>query len=169
MDLTAYIRDIPDFPKPGIIFKDITPLVGDRQAFAEAINRMARLVSPDVTRVVAIESRGFILGGALAAATGRGFVPIRKAGKLPWKTVSLEYALEYGTDTVEIHQDALASGERVVLVDDVLATGGTAQAACRLIEKCGARVDLVLFLLELGFLKGRGKLSGCRVISLMTV
>lgn len=168
-DLRAFIRDIPDFPKPGIVFKDITPLLADKEALAEAVERMRREVPAAVAKVAAIESRGFILGGALALSLGRGFVPLRKAGKLPWKTVSVEYTLEYGTDAIEIHQDGVSPGERVVVVDDVLATGGTAQAACALVEKCGGQVELVIFLLELGFLNGRKKLAGRKVVSLISM
>jgi adenine phosphoribosyltransferase len=168
MDLTTYIRDIPDFPKPGILFKDITPLLGDPPAFACAIEAMAEAVAElTVTKLLGIESRGFIFGGALALRTGLGFVPVRKPGKLPFTTIRETYALEYGQDSLEIHHDAVKRGERVAVVDDLLATGGTALAAIRLAEKLGAEVAGVVCLVELDFLHGREKLEGYRVRSLI--
>ncbi len=154
------IRDIPDFPKPGIMFKDITPVLSDAAALAEVIDRLtsfARVIEPDV--VVGIESRGFLLGVPVALNLGIGFVPVRKLGKLPYKTISEEYALEYGTNTVEIHADAITPGQRVLIVDDLLATGGTASAAARLVEKLGGEVAGFQFLVELAFLPGRIPLS----------
>jgi len=169
MNLRTYIRDIPDFPKPGIIFKDITPLLKDPQALNETVRLLAKTAHGlGITSVVGIESRGFIFGAAVAFKLGAGFIPIRKPGKLPAETVSESYELEYGTDTIEIHADALASGERVLLIDDLLATGGTMEAAVKLVEKSGARVVKVAFVIELLFLNGREKLSGYDVVSLMT-
>jgi adenine phosphoribosyltransferase len=159
--LRAAIRDVPDFPKPGIVFKDITPLLGDAPLFRVSLDLLSVLcgdLRPD--KVVAIESRGFILGGALALRLGAGFVPVRKPGKLPWKARRASYALEYGTDTLEIHDDALASGERVLIVDDVIATGGTAAAVAELVASFGAKIEGFAFLVELGFLDGREKLAG---------
>jgi adenine phosphoribosyltransferase len=159
--LKARIRDVPDFPKPGIVFKDITTLLGNPVHFRRAADLMAVLCGDlRADKVVAIESRGFIVGSVLADRLGLGFVPVRKPGKLPAKTVSASYALEYGTDSLEIHADALASGDRVLIVDDVIATGGTARAVADLVEKLGGRVAAFAFLVELGFLKGRDKLGG---------
>jgi adenine phosphoribosyltransferase len=166
--LKAAIRDVPDFPKPGIVFKDITTLLQEPalfQAVAHLMTEMCRHHPAD--KVVAIESRGFILGGVLADRLGLGFVPVRKPGKLPAKTLKATYALEYGTDTLEIHADALRSGERVLVVDDVIATGGTAQAVAELCGKLGAKVSGFGFLIELGFLEGRSKLAGHEVSSLI--
>ena len=163
------IADVPDFPKPGILFKDITPLLADPGAMAVAIDRLAALDFGPVHKVAAIESRGFLFGVPLAMRLGRGFVPVRKPGKLPWKTSRIEYVLEYGTDAVEIHQDALQRGERVLLVDDLLATGGTMGAACELVEACGAMVAGCAFVVELGFLPGREKLAPRRVESLIRI
>jgi adenine phosphoribosyltransferase len=160
MDLDALIRVVPDFPKPGIAFKDITPLLGEPAALAEAIGRMADPHRSDrIARVVGIESRGFILGVPVALALGAGFVPARKPGKLPWQAIRESYGLEYGTDAIELHQDAVRPGERVLVVDDVLATGGTAGAAIKLVERLGGTVVGVAVLVELGFLGGRAKLS----------
>ncbi|GAB4278869.1 MAG: adenine phosphoribosyltransferase [Candidatus Rifleibacteriota bacterium] len=168
MDLKNYIRDIPDFPKPGIVFKDITPLLSDSAAFAEMINILAdRYKNVGVKHICGIESRGFIIGAALALKLGVGFIPVRKAGKLPYKTIRREYCLEYGTDAVEIHEDAVACGEKVVLVDDLIATGGTAKAALELLEEIGADVVEIAFAIELEFLKGTEKFSGKRVFSLL--
>jgi adenine phosphoribosyltransferase len=166
--LKAAIRDVPDFPKPGIVFKDITPLLGNPETLRltlELMAQMCRDLKPD--HVVAIESRGFIFGGALADRLGAGFVPVRKPGKLPWKRVSRRYDLEYGTDAVEMHQDALRAGGRALIVDDVIATGGTAQAVGHLVEELGARVVGHAFLVELSFLDGRQKLAGYEVRSLL--
>ena len=165
----SLIRDIPDFPKPGIIFKDITPVLQDPEAFCEVIERMvdyAAAKKPDV--VIGIESRGFILGGPVALKLGKGFVPVRKIGKLPHDTVQAEYALEYGTSAVEMHKDAIEPGQRVLIVDDLLATGGTAAASARLVEELGGRVVGLVFLVELGFLHGRDKLRGYHVRSFIT-
>ena len=166
--LKAAVRDVPDFPKPGILFKDITPVLRDADLFRRAMDLLA-VCSDDlrVDKVVAIESRGFILGGALALRLGAGFVPVRKPGKLPWKARSASYALEYGTDTLEMHEDAVSPADRVLVVDDVIATGGTARAAGELVEALGARVAAYLFLVELAFLGGRAKLPGCDVRSLI--
>lgn len=154
------IRDVPDFPKPGIVFKDITPMLADGEAFGACIDQLARRYRdnpPDA--FVAIESRGFIFGAPLAHALGRGLVIVRKPGKLPADTIAETYELEYGTDTLELHADALAAGARVVILDDLLATGGTAAAACRLVERAGATVQECAFVVELGFLAGRTKLT----------
>ncbi len=166
--IQSKIRDIPDFPKPGIIFKDITPLLQDRDAFQGCINRMAeRLEKLSVDLVVGIEARGFIFGPAVAYRLKKGFVPLRKKGKLPWKTEQISYALEYGEATLEVHCDGVARGQRVAIIDDVLATGGTAVAACELIEKMGGKVAALAFLGELGFLNGRSKLAGYEAFSLL--
>ena len=158
--LKTAIRDVPDFPKPGIVFKDITTLLKDPTLFGKTIELLAELCGDrPCDKVVAIESRGFIMGGALAARLGAGFVPVRKKGKLPAGTRSHTYDLEYGTDCVEIHEDALRAGERALVVDDVIATGGTAQAAGKLVEALGARVSGYVFLVELTFLDGRAKLD----------
>lgn len=165
--LEKLIRKIPDFPKQGILFRDITPLIADGNAFSDVIKIMKENVPEGVTKIAGIESRGFIFGGALAEVLGVGFVPVRKAGKLPWKTIKEEYALEYGTDSLEIHQDAISKGEKVVLVDDLLATGGTAAASTRLIEKCGGDVVKVMFLIELEELGGREKLKDYDVFTVI--
>lgn len=158
--IEKYIRDVPDFPKPGILFKDITPLLQSPAAFGEALARMERAVDPKSYELVfGIESRGFIFGAALAARLGKGFVPVRKPGKLPWKKASQSYALEYGKDTVEIHVDAAKAGQRVLLVDDLLATGGTMAAALELTRQIGAKPAACMFVIELGFLQGRKKLG----------
>ena len=164
-----YLRDVPDFPKKGILFKDITPLLAEPKAMAAAIDRMANLGWGAIDKVAAIESRGFLFGVPLAMRLGCGFVPIRKPGKLPWKTNRVEYVLEYGSDAVEIHQDAVRPGERVLVVDDVLATGGTMGASCKLVESCGATVVGCCFLVELGFLDGRKKLGAHRIESLVHI
>ena len=169
MDLTKYLRDVPDFPKPGILFKDITPLLGDRAALRETIARLGKLDFGKVDRIAAIESRGFLFGAPLAVQLGIGIVPVRKPGKLPWKTNRVEYVLEYGTDAVEIHQDAVKKGERVLLIDDLLATGGTMGAACKLVEACGGTVAGCAVVVELAFLAGRRRLQGRRVESLITI
>jgi adenine phosphoribosyltransferase len=162
------IRDVPDFPRPGILFKDITPLLAGPESFRLAVQLLQEQAAAlQADTVVAIESRGFILGAALADRLGVGFVPIRKKGKLPWKRVGCTYDLEYGTDTVEIHDDALRAGERALVVDDVIATGGTARAAGELVRKLGARVAGYLFLIELSFLNGRRLLEGDEVRALI--
>ena len=168
-DLRALIRDIPDFPKPGIVFKDITPLLLDPGGLKRAVDGLAQWARPlDVELVVAAEARGFILGGALARELDAGFVPARKPGKLPHDTVSAEYILEYGIDALEMHADALRGGARVLVHDDVLATGGTARATVDLVESAGAHVVGCGFLVELGFLEGRTKLDGHDVHALVT-
>ena len=160
INLERYIRSIPDWPKKGILFRDITPLLADPEAFAAAIDALcAAFIEADIEYVAAVEARGFIFGAAAAKKLGAGFVPIRKKGKLPFKTESVTYDLEYGTDTLEVHCDALDKGAKVLMVDDLLATGGTMAAACKLIEKIGGQVVGISFLIELGELAGRGKLS----------
>ena len=159
--LKAKIRNVPDFPKPGILFYDITTLLRDPDGFRDVIAAMASpFLNQSIDLVVGIESRGFILGGAVAEALGAGFVPVRKPGKLPAKAVKESYALEYGTDALEIHEDAVLPGQRVVIVDDVIATGGTARATASLVRKLGGTVHALAFLVELEFLKGREKLDG---------
>jgi adenine phosphoribosyltransferase len=166
--LKAGIRDVPDFPKPGIVFKDITTLLRDELLFRRSIDLLTVLCGDlAIDKVVAIESRGFILGGALALRLGAGFVPVRKPGKLPWKSRRASYELEYGSDSLEIHEDALRSGERALVVDDVIATGGTARAVGELVSGLGGSVASYLFLVELGFLQGRAKLAGSEVRSLI--
>jgi adenine phosphoribosyltransferase len=168
-DLEAHIRDIPDFPKPGIVFKDITPLLLDAAAMDDAVARIAAWARPlEVEFVVAAEARGFILGGALARELGVGFVPARKPGKLPHETISAEYILEYGVNALELHADALADGARVLLHDDLLATGGTARALAELVEGTGAVIAGCAFLVELGFLGGRDRLRRYDVHALVT-
>ncbi len=168
MHLKSLIRDVPDFPKPGILFKDITPLLADARGFGLAIDRLADLVSPlKPAGLVAIESRGFIFGAALAQQLKLPLLPVRKPGKLPAKTVSASYQLEYGSDRVEMHADAVQGGRAYVIVDDVIATGGTAEAAARLIESQGAQVAGCAFLIELGFLKGRERLGSRPVASVL--
>jgi len=167
-DLHKYIRDIPDFPKEGIIFKDITTLLQHPQAFRSAVDSLYKKFEGQVIdHVVAIESRGFIFGGALAYKLGAGFVPVRKNGKLPAETRSVTYELEYGTDELEIHTDALQAGQRVIIVDDLLATGGTAQAVARLVGHFKAELVGIAFLIDLTFLKGREKLQGLPVFSII--
>jgi adenine phosphoribosyltransferase len=161
MDLKAYIRDVPDFPQPGVVFRDITPLLRNPDARGRAIEQMTDYVrSRRVDAVLGIESRGFLFGTPIADRLGLPFVPVRKAGKLPAAHMSIEYSLEYGTGQLDIHQDALAPGDRAVIVDDLLATGGTALATCKLVELLGATVDCALFLVDLAALGGRAKLSG---------
>jgi adenine phosphoribosyltransferase len=160
VDLRAFVRDIPDFPRPGIVYKDITPLLRDRGALDAAVSGLAALAGPlKVDVVVAAEARGFILGGALARELGAGFVPTRKPGKLPFRTLRAEYGLEYGIDTLEVHADALARGARVLVHDDLLATGGTARALCELVSALGAEVVGCVFLVELSFLGARARLA----------
>jgi adenine phosphoribosyltransferase len=169
MDLGAHIRDIPDFPKPGILFKDITPLLLDAEALSQAVTELADWARPlDVDFVVAAEARGFILGAAIARELGVGFVPARKPGKLPHETIAAEYILEYGVDALELHADALAHGARVLLHDDLLATGGTARALAELIEGTGAYIAGCAFLVELAFLGGRERLTGYDVHALLS-
>jgi adenine phosphoribosyltransferase len=169
--LRGGIRDVPDYPSPGILFKDITPLLANAPLFAEAVTALAAGHGPgsgaEVDVVVGIEARGFIFAAPVALALGAGFVPIRKRGKLPHTTVGAEYALEYGSATIEIHVDAVGPGQRVLLLDDVLATGGTAEAAAHLIEGLGAQVVALSFLIELTFLNGRDRLSGRTIHSMI--
>jgi adenine phosphoribosyltransferase len=160
VDLRALVREIPDFPRQGILFKDITPLLLAPEAMDEAVSQLADFARPrGVELVVAAEARGFILGGALARELGAGFIPARKRGKLPSETVSVEYLLEYGVDAIEVHADALARGARVLVHDDLLATGGTARGVCDLVEGLGADVVGCAFLVELSFLGGRERLA----------
>ncbi len=164
--IAALVREVPDFPKPGILFKDITPLLADPQGFVTALDLLTEpFVGRGVQAVVGIESRGFIFGSALAVRFGAAFVPVRKPGKLPAATERVEYALEYGTDALEIHRDALKEGERVLVVDDLLATGGTAEAAGRLVRRLGAEVVGWAFVVELEGLGGRERLQGAEVFS----
>ena len=168
-ELKAHIRDVKDFPKKGIVFKDITPLLSDPTAFATVIDEFARrLEGKGVSKVVGIESRGFIFGAALALKMGIGFVPVRKPGKLPYQTVRESYQLEYGTDAIEMHRDAIAAGEKVVLVDDLLATGGTLAACANLVKSVGGDAVCSLLLIELAFLNGREKLPGHDIQTLIT-
>ncbi len=167
--LKELIRNVPDYPKPGIVFKDITPLLKDPAAFERVVGAIAdHYRSQQIDYVVGIESRGFIFGAAVATALKAGFIPVRKPGKLPHLTHRCEYALEYGTDSLEIHQDAVETGKRVLIVDDVLATGGTAAAAVELVQCTGGTVAGLAFLIELSFLNGRDKLPGLDVLSLLT-
>jgi adenine phosphoribosyltransferase len=167
-DLKEKIRDIPNFPKEGIVFKDITPLLADVEAFQSVIDYFAqRYADKTIDAVVAVEARGFIFGGALAYRLDSAFIPVRKAGKLPHDTHAVEYDLEYGTDKVEMHTDALKQNQRVIVVDDLIATGGTVQATCDLIEKTGAKVVECAFIIELDFLAGREKLKHWEVHSLI--
>ncbi|WP_456406629.1 adenine phosphoribosyltransferase [Caldithrix abyssi] len=162
------IRDVPDFPKEGILFKDITPVLQNAELFALSIDLFADVLkNTNIDVVAAVESRGFIFGAALALKLNKGFVPIRKPGKLPYKTFKETYELEYGTDALEIHQDAVKTGQKVVLIDDLLATGGTAVAAAQLIERCGGQVASICFLIELTFLEGIKKLDGYPVQTLI--
>ena len=168
--LKDHIRDIPDFPQPGVVFKDITPLLADVDAFRFAVDAIAdHAAGLTVDRVVGIEARGFIFAAAVAYWLGAGFVPVRKPGKLPFRTVSEHYQLEYGTDSLEVHEDAVAAGDSVLVVDDVLATGGTAAATCRLVERLGGGIAGLAFVVELGFLDGRAKLADHDILSLITV
>jgi adenine phosphoribosyltransferase len=166
--IATTIRDVPDYPQPGVLFKDITPLLADGAAFAAVVTALAA-GSDDVTKVAGIEARGFILAAPVAYTLGAGFVPVRKQGKLPAETYSESYALEYGTATLEVHTDAFDPTDRVLIVDDVLATGGTAAATVSLIRRAGATVTGIVVLLELGFLAGRRKLPDLPVRSLVTV
>jgi adenine phosphoribosyltransferase len=168
VDLASKIRDVPDFPKPGIIFKDIMPLLADPEALAETIDRLAewaRPRRPDL--ILGAEARGYITGGALACELDCGFVAARKPGKLPWRTVAAKYALEYGFDSLEVHADAIVKGQRVIIHDDVLATGGTAKATVELVEQLGGEVVGLPFIIELEFLNGRERLAGHDVFSLI--
>jgi adenine phosphoribosyltransferase len=169
VDTERLIRAIPDFPIPGILFRDITPLLKDKQGFKEAVDVFVeRFKNRGIDYVVGIEARGYMLGAPLAYAIGAGFVPVRKPGKLPFSKLSESYALEYGTNSLEIHADALGSSDRVIVVDDLLATGGTAAATKRLLERLGAKIDAFAFLIELEALKGRDALPGVDVVSFVS-
>ena len=169
IDLQAKIRDVPDFPKPGVVFKDIMPLLADAEALRETIDRIAEWAAPRKPDIVlGAEARGYITGGALACRLGCGFVPARKPGKLPWRTVAVKYALEYGFDQLEVHADSMHAGQRVLVHDDVLATGGTAKATVELVEQLGGVVVGLPFIIELAFLNGRERLEGYEVFSLIT-
>ncbi|MEQ1578468.1 MAG: adenine phosphoribosyltransferase [Hyphomicrobium sp.] len=165
-DLKSLIRTIPDYPKPGILFRDVTTLMGDGQGFKAAIAQMAEPYrTVPVHAVAGIEARGFILGGAIADRLGCGFIPIRKKGKLPWKTLGQEYALEYGTDTIEMHEDAIVKGQRILIVDDLIATGGTAEAAAKLITRAGGEIVGAAFIIDLPELGGVARLKSIGVES----
>jgi adenine phosphoribosyltransferase len=168
MDFKPYIRDIPDWPKPGVIFKDITPLLKDQAVFKSSIDVLAdHYRNAGIDLVVSVEARGFIFGGALAYNLGAGFVPARKPGKLPWMKIKVEYSLEYGTDAIEMHQDAITKGKRVLIFDDVLATGGTIAATIQLVNALGGTVVGTAFLIDLTFLHGANRLKGYDVFSLI--
>ena len=168
-DLKALVRDVPDFPQPGVVFKDITPLLADPIAFSTVIDLIVvHFGRGNVDKVVGIEARGFILASPVAYHFGAGFVPVRKKDKLPWETISEEYELEYGTAALEIHKDAIRPGERVLVVDDVLATGGTAKATASLVERVGGKVVGIACLIELTFLGGRGRLRDYELFTLIT-
>jgi adenine phosphoribosyltransferase len=169
IDLASKIRDVPDFPEPGIVFKDIMPLLADPASLREAVDQLAEWAEPrKPDLILGAEARGFILGGALAYRLGCGFAAARRPGKLPWKTISVNYALEYGENSLEVHADAFAGGARVLIHDDVLATGGTVKAILDLVEQLGGEVVGVAFLIELGFLNGRERLAGYDLHSLIT-
>jgi adenine phosphoribosyltransferase len=169
VDLAPYVRDVPDFPKPGIVFKDIMPLLADAEALRATVDQLVEWAEPrNPDLILAVEARGYITGGALATRLGCGFVAARKPGKLPWKTIAAKYALEYGFDTLELHADAIKQGERVLVHDDVLATGGTAKATVELVEQLGGIVCGLPFIIELGFLGGREKLAGYDVHALIS-
>ncbi|MFC1739447.1 adenine phosphoribosyltransferase [Planctomycetota bacterium] len=169
IDLKTYIRSIPDWPKKGILFRDITPLLADARVFAAAVDTLsADFIESGIEYVAAVEARGFIFGTAVAQKFGAGFVPIRKKGKLPSRTESITYDLEYGTDTLQVHTDAVEKGAKVLMVDDLLATGGTMAAACELIEKIGGRIAGIAFLIELTDLAGRKKLGDYKITSVIS-
>lgn len=167
MSLKDKVRAIPDYPKKGVIFRDVTTLLKEGQDFKEAIDKMAEKIDYEIDKVIGIEARGFIVGAPLAYKLSKGFIPIRKPGKLPCEKISVEYDLEYGTDSIEMHIDGIKKGERVVIVDDLLATGGTSQAAIKLLESLGAEVAGLLFLMELDDINGRKKLKNYRVDSII--
>ena len=166
--LEKAIRDVPDFPKPGIIFKDITPVLADAELFSMSVQAMASTTNgAEIDKVVGIDARGFIFGAAIANLLGIGFVPVRKAGKLPWMTESESYSLEHGESVIEIHKDAISPGEKIIIVDDLLATGGTAEATLKLVKKLGADIHSACFFIELEFLNGKEKLRGTEIKSLL--
>jgi len=166
LNIKDYIRDVQDFPKKGIVFKDITTLLGDKQAFHEVINNFVeRYRDKPIDKIVAADARGFIIGSVLAYELGTGFVPVRKKGKLPYKTIEASYDLEYGSDTLYMHEDAIRENELVLIVDDLLATGGTAEAMCELVKQQKGEIIEVAFMIELSFLKGRDKLKGYQMYS----
>ena len=167
MELKNKIRAIENYPKEGVIFRDITTLLKDKDAFKKAVDEMAEKVDDDVDKIIGIEARGFIFGAALAYKLDKGFIPVRKPGKLPWDKERESYELEYGEDSIEIHKDAIEDGEKIVIVDDLLATGGTAKACVKLVEKLKGKVSSAIFLVELEDLKGREVLSGTRVESII--
>ncbi|MFH1868586.1 MAG: adenine phosphoribosyltransferase [Candidatus Omnitrophota bacterium] len=165
-DLKKYIRDVPDFPKEGILFKDITTLIGNKDAFKEVVdNLIGRYKGKGIDAIVAAEARGFIIGGAVAYGLGIKFVPVRKKGKLPYKTIGVTYELEYGTDSLYMHEDGIAPGDNVLVMDDLLATGGTAKAICELVEKLKGKVSEIAFMIELSDLRGREKIKGYNIYS----
>src|ERR687895_1873009 len=167
--LKDHIRDIPDFPKPGVVFKDITPLLADKKAFSYTIDAIAHQFDRDeIDKVLGIEARGFMIAAPLAYRFTAGLIPVRKKGKLPWQVETEEYALEYGSDHLEVHRDAIVEGERILVVDDVLATGGTARATARLTERCGGKVAGIATIMELSFLAGRERLAGYEFFSLIS-
>ena len=167
-ELKKAIREVPDFPKKGILFYDITTLLKDPAAFRKSIDELAaKLEGKDFDAILGVESRGFIFAAALSYKLGKGLIVVRKPGKLPSETIQATYELEYGTDTIEMHRDAVGSAQKVVIVDDLLATGGTAQATAELVEKAGGRVEAILFLVELDFLNGREKLKGYETVSIL--
>lgn len=169
IELQGYIRSIPDWPKKGILFRDITPLLAEPRAFTAAVDALcAGFTEQGVDYVAAVEARGFIFGAAVAERLGAGFVPIRKKGKLPFKTESITYDLEYGTDTLQVHSDAVGNEAKVLMVDDLLATGGTMAAACKLVEKIGGKIVGITFLIELAELAGRTKLGGYKISTVLT-
>ena len=168
LNLKDYIRDVPNFPKEGILFRDITPLLADKDALAQTIEKLADpFVNAGIDYIAAVEARGFIFGSAVAKELGCGFIPLRKTGKLPYQTESVTYDLEYGTDTIEVHQDAIKPGDKVLMLDDLLATGGTMGAACALMEKLGAKIAGLTFVIELTALGGRSKLEGYEIDVIM--
>lgn len=167
MSLKDKVRAIPDYPKKGVIFRDVTTLLKEGQDFKEAIDKMVEKIDYEIDKVIGIEARGFIVGAPLAYKLSKGFIPIRKPGKLPCEKISVEYDLEYGTDSIEMHVDGIKKGEKVVIVDDLLATGGTSQAAIKLVESLGAEVAGLLFLMELDDINGRQKLKNYRVDSII--
>jgi adenine phosphoribosyltransferase len=167
--LKGFIRDIPNFPKSGVVFKDITPLLADKRAFSYTIDAIAdRYSATDIDKVLGVEARGFIVAAPVAYRFGAGLIPVRKKGKLPWEIETQEYELEYGAELLEMHRDAITPGERILIVDDVLATGGTAQATARLTRRCGGMVSGIATIMELTFLKGRHRLSDYDVFSLIS-